>query len=172
MSTLLYSGLYRLKEPSSAACTSYQILHYVHHKNAHEEISVSSLTQSSSSVVRAADMLSEGPRFESQLGHQSSLFHGSLILVRFLALQAVVLRIGERCQHPVKYAGPMGCWNSSWEKTKCSDIWLICPVGWCPTTSEKLVGKLKSSVKGWVWIALICIQYKFRINMTMNIERL
>ena len=57
MSTLLYAGLYRLKEPSAAACTSSQILNYVHHKNAHEGISVSLLIQSSSLVIRASVMI-------------------------------------------------------------------------------------------------------------------
>ena len=50
----------------------------MHHKNAHEEISMSLLTQSSSSVVRATDMLSEGPGFKSRLGHHFPMVSPSL----------------------------------------------------------------------------------------------
>ena len=55
MSTLLYTGFHRLQ--------SQQLhnLNYVNFKNMHDEVSASSLTQSSKSVVTGAVMIMEGP---------------------------------------------------------------------------------------------------------------
>ena len=50
----------------------------MHHKNVYEEILVSSLTQSNSSVVRAAEMILEGPGIESRMGHHFSMVLSSL----------------------------------------------------------------------------------------------
>ena len=75
---LLFVGRSSLKKPISCSLYFVKNSNNVHHKNGQEEISVPSLTQSSSSVVREADIISEGPGFESWLGHHFSMVLSSL----------------------------------------------------------------------------------------------
>ena len=95
------------------------------------------LTQSNSSVVRAADMILAGPRIESWLGHHFSM---------------VLLSLSDSWHYPysvenvIEMAAPSEmCWaNEELEspvgkKGECSDVWWICPFGKCLITSKKLV---------------------------------
>ena len=96
-------------------------------------------------MVRAADMLSEGPGFESRLGHHFSMVLSSLPdswhypcsvkNVKEMAAPSEMCWANEELESPVR------------KKAKCIGVWLICPFGRCRITSESWLGKLKSTIK-------------------------
>ena len=90
-------------------------------------------------MVRAADMISQVPGFESWLGHHfpmvlaslSDFWHNSCSVENVQELAAP----DEMCWANEELESPVG------EKARFSIVWLICPFGCCPITSGKLVWK-------------------------------
>ena len=89
--------------------------------------------KSSSSVVRASDMLSEGPGFESRLGHHFFMVLSCLSGSRHYPCSVENVKEmaapSEMCWANEELESPVG------KKAKCSDVWLICPFGRFPITS-------------------------------------
>ena len=73
-------------------------------------------------MVRSADMLSEGPRFVPQLGHQFSMVPSSLLGSRHYPCSVENVKEmaapSEMCWANEELEYPVG------KKAKCSDVWL------------------------------------------------
>ena len=84
-------------------------------------------------------MLSEGPGFESRLGHHFSMVLSSLSGSRHYPCSAENVKEmaahSEMCWANEELEFPVG------NNVKFSSVWLICPFGGRPITSGKLVGQ-------------------------------
>ena len=84
-------------------------------------------------MVRAADMLSEGPGFQSRLGHHFSMVLSSLSGSRHYPCSVEnvkeVAAPSEMCWTNEELESPVG------KNAKCIGVWLICPFSQCPKTS-------------------------------------